>query len=209
MSDSEAVIPDSEASWGDDFHRLATEYDLPYSVEYEKCSSADLYQWKAILKICRRSFVGFGHKKQEAKERAMQNGFPWLRLMSEPEARRRSRSAQYGAIRAERGFQNESAVLRALSDPSFVRPVWLRSVRRATSEEDLRKIDVVVTTDVGPLYLQVKSSQVFAIRFEERRRSTLIGVIVASYDEDPRVINDRAMQKLRELRNTVLSRRLG
>lgn len=207
MSDSDPVIPDSEVSWGDAFHQLSVEYDLPYGVEYERCSPTDLHQWKAILRVSKKEFVGFGHSKKEAKERAMQNGFPWLRLMNEPEARKRSRSAQFGAIRQERGLQNESAAVRALNDPSFDRPDWFQGVRRATSEEDARQIDIVVSSDVGPLYLQVKSSRIFAIRFEETRRSTLIGVIIVSQDEDPRDINQRAMTKLQELREIVLLRR--
>ncbi len=56
---------------------------------------------------------------------------------------------------------NEKRLVRAFNEeyPYEDRPNWLRSVRLATQDEDVRKIDVVFeTSDVGDIHLQVKSS---------------------------------------------------
>lgn len=208
MSDSDRVIPESEVSWTTDFHNLTQEYDIPYSVVCTRCEPGGLYMWRADLSFLKRKSVGFGNSKALAKEAAAKNAFPWLRLQNEEKIRRKSQSSQFGAVRAERGFQNESAALRALQDDSFKRPEWFKSVRRADREEDKRGIDIVVEThDVGRLYLQVKSSKVFARRFAEKRRPSLIGLIVASYSDDPKELHRRAMDELETLYRQVIARR--
>lgn len=57
---------------------------------------------------------------------------------------------------------------------------WIHHVRLATSKEDARGIDVVVETDVGKLYLQVKSSHNGArkYRYKRPRAKTIILIIM-------------------------------
>jgi len=59
------------------------------------------------------------------------------------------------------GENNEKRVIAAYKNdyPYPNRIPWLIDVRKATSEEDARGIDVVFTTDVGVINLQVKSSE--------------------------------------------------
>jgi hypothetical protein len=54
----------------------------------------------------------------------------------------------------------------------------MRSVRAATRREDHRGIDVVIESDVGKLFVQVKSSIAAKAKFEGRRRSARIVVVV-------------------------------
>lgn len=59
-------------------------------------------------------------------------------------------------------------------------PKWIRSVRLATSREDARGIDLVIETElIGPLYVQIKSSQYGArmYRTKKRRARTVIVVV--------------------------------
>jgi hypothetical protein len=60
---------------------------------------------------------------------------------------------------------------------------WITSVRLATKAEDACGIDVVVETDVGPLYLQSKSSPKEAQRFRQKKRSRLIVAVVVPADD--------------------------
>lgn len=63
-----------------------------------------------------------------------------------------------GAVSKERGASAERRVLLALAE-AVSRTEWLRGAWRSTPDEDARGIDIVANTDVGQLYLQVKSSQ--------------------------------------------------
>lgn len=60
-----------------------------------------------------------------------------------------------GADARKRGCRSEHRVLEALSLPS--RPAWIRTVRAATKAEDRAGIDVVIESDLGKLYVQVKT----------------------------------------------------
>jgi hypothetical protein len=80
----------------------------------------------------------------------------------------------------ERGLENERAVFEALCDlPAKLRPPWFQGVRRGTPEEDRSGIDIIVDSDLGPLYIQVKSSDHKAEFFQRRHadEERLIGVL--------------------------------
>jgi len=62
-----------------------------------------------------------------------------------------------GKIGNERGRANEHHVLEACLLPS--RPAWMTGARAGTRVEDHAGIDVVVESDVGKPYVQVKSSR--------------------------------------------------
>jgi hypothetical protein len=76
-----------------------------------------------------------------------------------------------GKIGNDRGKENEEA---ALQDGM---PHWLFTVRIATAQEDAGGIDIVADSDVGPLYLQVKSSRRGVLEHRQKSRRKLIGVI--------------------------------
>ena len=79
-----------------------------------------------------------------------------------------------GKIGNERGKENEETTLAALQDGM---PHWLYSARLATKKEDAAGIDIVAESDVGPLYLQVKSSRRGVLEHRQKSRRKLIGVI--------------------------------
>jgi hypothetical protein len=72
-----------------------------------------------------------------------------------------------GKIGSERGRANEHHVLEACLLAS--RPAWMVSARAGTRAEDHDGIDVVVESDVGKLYVQVKSSRTGKAAFVKRR----------------------------------------
>ena len=71
----------------------------------------------------------------------------------------------------------------------------ITSVRLATEKEDARGIDVVVETDLGKLYLQVKSSHYGAHKYRRKRPNakTIVIVIPGEMSDDKlqNVIADR------------------
>lgn len=82
-------------------------------------------------------------------------------------------------VARERGQQSEDCVARAfesIGSPPW--PDWVLSARMATPEEGMREIDAVVESDVGPLYLQVKSSRSQARKGKDRRWRKRIGTVV-------------------------------
>lgn len=100
--------------------------------------------------------------------------------------------SDHGALR---GRRSEQAVINAARHSTM--PAWIRSVRAAYHWEDAQGIDVVVETDDGELYLQVKSSPKGAARFDPRGRP--IGVVVAG-DAEPEVVRRRVLAALERLR---------
>jgi hypothetical protein len=85
-----------------------------------------------------------------------------------------------------RGVLAEKRVLDACGSPR--RPAWLLGARRASQEEDAGGIDIVVDSDVGPLWLQVKSSVYGKARFLAKAPRPGIGVVVITpYDPDEAV----------------------
>ena len=79
-----------------------------------------------------------------------------------------------GKIGNERGKENEETTLAALQEGM---PHWLYSARLATAKEDAAGIDIIADSDVGPLYLQVKSSRRGVMEHRQKGRRKLIGVI--------------------------------
>jgi hypothetical protein len=100
-----------------------------------------------------------------------------------------------------RGERAEARVVAELR--RVTRPWWLLDVRRAHASEDRTGIDVVVeTSDVGRLYLQVKSSKCGAAKWSRRHRydTRLIAVIVVRPLDGPSTIYGRALGALILLR---------
>lgn len=109
---------------------------------------------------------------------------------------------ELGRLAFERGRAHEVLVLEIVNELRADHQ-WIRSARLATPEEDRRGIDVVVTTDVGDLYLQVKSSPLGAARFHAGSRTTLIGCVVVA----PKRTRARVLAVLSQLLAEVQRRR--
>jgi hypothetical protein len=110
-----------------------------------------------------------------------------------------------GQLANERGKRNELRMLAAcLSEP---RPKWLRDARLATREEDARGIDIVVTTDVGDVYLQVKSSRIAAEIFQRRPMRAHAEVVVSNDKVTHERLIARAHGAVSRLRAAILQSR--
>lgn len=71
----------------------------------------------------------------------------------------------------ELGFNNERRVVDAYTrevSPGSI-PPWIQSVRLSTKEEDRCGIDVVFTTDVGSIFVQVKGDRMAERKFVKRQ----------------------------------------
>lgn len=86
----------------------------------------------------------------------------------------------------EVSHNNEVRVLHAYTKdyPFPDRMPWIKDVRLANEQEDQRGIDLIFSTDVGDLLLQLKSSQGFADKFvrEKRERKLRTDIVVAVTD---------------------------
>lgn len=91
-------------------------------------------------------------------------------------------------------------------------PKWFVCVRRASLKEDTRegKDAVVETTDVGKLFLQIKSSEAGAANFRNGRHCRhhqFIGIIVIQKLDTPEDIRAKTRTILAQLRQDILKNR--
>jgi isocitrate/isopropylmalate dehydrogenase len=80
--------------------------------------------------------------------------------------------------------------------------------RHCTRDEDMHGIDVVILTeDVGRLYLQVKSSEAGRQKFMSRRRPVVSEVVVVGLHDSDEVVRSAAIEAMRRARSKVLAKR--
>lgn len=112
------------------------------------------------------------------------------------------------------GRTTEDKFLEAMTshDSPVAMPAWIQDIylTKPYSEEDNNKIDAVVVTDVGKLYLQIKSSQKGAAKhfgkFGKRdARKNFIGVLVILSTDTRDQIRRVTRQVLEDLHQKVLS----
>lgn len=110
----------------------------------------------------------------------------------------------FGEAAQALGRANEARLLEAVQ---YLRErhAWILGVRQAAQEEDAKGIDLVVTTDVGELYLQSKSSKAAAVDFMQKRRKLLIAAVVVRGNKER--VAGRALTALTDLRLIVLEKR--
>ena len=115
-----------------------------------------------------------------------------------------------GQAENRKGYSAEDKVLDALLFYYNEEP-WIAFSRRATREEDLyHGIDIVVETrDIGKLFLQIKSSQIASRKYSEKRRRTMIAVVVVKPHETREFIWSGLKKALGDLRSKILDRRCG
>lgn len=109
-------------------------------------------------------------------------------------------------ISLERGRRNEERFFEAMNDPlAKDLPPWILRARRPTSTQDkFEGIDAIIeTSDVGKLFVQIKSSMTGANNFKNGRhfkRNSSIVVVVIRDDDTPKTIRAQARKLLSELR---------
>ena len=117
---------------------------------------------------------------------------------------------QLGRIGNNRGTISETRVeALCLGIGSEGWPEWLYSGRKATPEEDSKKKDFVFSSDVGDLFVQVKSSQRAAEKFRRTTpyRRGMIEVMVVRSTNSQEGLQQRLILKLTNLRDKILERR--
>jgi hypothetical protein len=113
--------------------------------------------------------------------------------------------SEIGRIATEKGRRAET---RALEAVKRITKSWMRSVRAASLKEDAAGIDIVVESDVGKLYLQVKSSKGSAKSFAKRPRRQHIEIIVVPIDLTDTILDRRVLEALERARTWVLDGRV-
>jgi len=119
---------------------------------------------------------------------------------------------EIGSVR--KGDRNEFIVtltFDGIGQPPW--PEWIYSGRPATHEEDSQGIDCVFETDVGQLYIQVKSTGEAVAKFERGVSSGgkykhLVGLVAAIAVRNTNClegIRDKIIYKLTELRDNKIS----
>lgn len=110
----------------------------------------------------------------------------------------------------KKGRRTEDRFFEAM-EVSFVKKmlVWVFDVCRASQKEDAKGIDAVIATDVGKLFIQIKSSEAGAIKFRNGRncRHRMIRVIIIREDHSLLEIREKAKNILIELRQSILNLR--
>lgn len=102
------------------------------------------------------------------------------------------------ARNVERNEQRLVDILRQFLEHSLNRPPWFIDAQLGTLVQDREGIDVVITSDVGPLFLQVKSSDIFKRKFESehtrRRRSGQRTAIIEVVIVNDRLTDDQVLR---------------
>ena len=122
----------------------------------------------------------------------------------------------YGQIGNRKGSRAESRAFDSLS--KYYREVpWIKFVRWSSCEEDLAGKDFVIGTDIGPLFLQIKSSKKNKEKFDQKkRRAEIQSVVIPSQypdgvsEEEITLMNWEVLKKaLNTLRGKILAIRGG
>lgn len=75
-----------------------------------------------------------------------------------------------------RGQVAEERALEILIDKYESWPSWIKTCRRATKIEDSKGIDMIVFTNRGPIYIQIKSSKAAVV--EARKNPKYKGMVI-------------------------------
>ena len=80
--------------------------------------------------------------------------------------------------------------MRAIENGNGNNPNWYNGISKATTEQDQRGIDFIVHTAFGNIFIQIKSSEVGAIKFLNKKQiknknfRIVVLVIKNYYDEE-------------------------
>lgn len=121
------------------------------------------------------------------------------------QAERYSLRRAFGKIAHQKGLSSENLTKVALKDLSES-VGWVNDFRRANRLEDRKKgIDFVVETDVGKIFLQIKSSQTG--KENSLKKHPKIPVIIVNNGFKPEEIREVIITTLSEQRNFYLIKR--
>lgn len=113
----------------------------------------------------------------------------------------------------QRGVDHEDRVVRVFSERTPDVPEWFRSIKPANMRQDFNEgIDFVIESDVGILFLQVKSSAHQAQKFRQgqasRKYRRYIALVVLDDDSiSDECVRSRVISALSKIRNVFVERR--
>lgn len=108
--------------------------------------------------------------------------------------------------RIKKGRKNESLVLQALNNAANKNklPKWIHEFYLSSYEEDQKGIDLIVNTDVGKLYLQIKSSKYGKNKFENKFKTNIkrygIETIIVNTEESEEKLLLKILLLLKRMR---------
>ncbi len=111
----------------------------------------------------------------------------------------------YGKVANEKGHKNESRILMSLQNENL--PSWMTGISK--TPDYFPNFDFVIQTDVGPLYLQVKSSRNGKLKFADKlgeKSKNIACVVIKSHDSEE-LIKNKVLSSVGELRKRFLQER--
>ena len=122
-------------------------------------------------------------------------------------------SKVFRKVGRDRGRDKEDRFLKLFRyctvPPGF--PDWFHGICGATQEEDCRGIDAIAFTDVGKIFLQIKSSSAGVEKFKKQQeqypeRKWSFPIIVRDADSDTKIL-EKTRAVLSQARQTILNHR--
>jgi len=120
--------------------------------------------------------------------------------------KRRVRSL-LGTLGQQRGREREAMVSMAFRESPTIKPEWYRGFRIATKKQDRRKIDAIVETDIGDIYIQIKSSLSGIKKFQSERGCRPIAAIIVNVDDSDEAIRQKVFAAALPLHDHFLAKR--
>jgi len=111
-----------------------------------------------------------------------------------------------GKIGQERGRRTEDRFTAAFKGVAV--PKWCHCVAPATPEQEGQGIDKIMWTDVGPVYIQLKSSRRGKQEHQRHYPRRPIGVVILNSDDSDETIRQKALSAAGELRKRFLNKRV-
>jgi hypothetical protein len=118
-------------------------------------------------------------------------------------------SSVQGQLGVILGREREETLVSTMNKSSE-KPEWFQNSFRGSLEDDKKGIDVIVETDVGHLFLQVKSSKkearLFRRKYEKRDKNQFkaVACVVFTKDKTNDLICEHAFHLLELMRNDIL-----
>jgi len=118
-----------------------------------------------------------------------------------------------GEIGRKRGQETENRFWRAFAYKKEVpfsqiyEPSWFYEIYQASAEKERKGIDVIIRTDIGKIFLNIKSSQRGKKEHQRRYGDWPIGVVVINHDDSDEKIRQKTFAASQILRQKCLQRR--
>jgi hypothetical protein len=109
------------------------------------------------------------------------------------------------------GFNAENLVEKSFSNeilPGNLLPYWFYKIFKATKEQDSKGIDFIVLTDIGKIFLQIKSSLRGKQKFLTNKTGrSIIGVVIVKYFQSFETIRVNIIREVEKIRRYLLDKR--